>query len=111
MDCIFCAIGAGDVPSDKLYEDPQCVAFRDLSPQAPTHFLVIPKEHIPSLAEFREDQEALLGHILAVIRDLAQREGLEGYRVVTNIGEEGGQSVPHLHFHVLGGRSMTWPPG
>ena len=91
-NCLFCKIVGGDIPSNKLYEDELCYAFYDIAPQAPTHFLVIPKEHIGSARLCRE-------------------QGLESYRVVSNIGEQAGQSVHHLHFHVLSGRDMTWPPG
>lgn len=112
MDCIFCKIAQGDIPAKKVYEDDQLVAIHDINPAAPTHLLVIPKEHIPSLAELGEDQEALVGHIHGIIRKLAGEMGLkEGFRVVNNCGEEGGQTVNHLHFHLLGGRSFQWPPG
>lgn len=111
-DCIFCKIAAGEIPSTKVYEDDLCLAFRDLNPQAPTHILVIPKDHIGSVAEIDETNEAVVGHIFSVIAKVAKEEGLpEGYRVVSNIGEQAGQTVPHLHFHILGGRDMTWPPG
>jgi len=112
MDCIFCKIAAGEIPSTIVYEDDQCVAFRDANPQAPTHVLVIPKEHIQSVAEITPENSAVVAHIFEVIAKVAKQEGLdEGYRVVSNIGERGQQSVPHLHFHILGGRDMTWPPG
>ena len=110
-DCLFCSIAAGEIPSDKLYEDEICIAFRDIAPQAPVHFLVIPKEHIGSVAEIDESNSAVVGHIFQVIAKLAREQGAESYRVVSNIGEQAGQSVPHLHFHVLSGRDMTWPPG
>lgn len=110
-DCLFCKIVAREIPSNKLYEDDLCYAFYDIAPQAPTHFLVIPKAHIPSVAEVDENDQATVGHIFAVIAKLTKELGLESYRVVSNIGEQAGQSVPHLHFHVLGGRDMTWPPG
>ena len=112
-DCMFCKIAAGDIPSNKLFEDDQLLAFYDIDPQAPVHFLVIPKKHIDSAAVLTEDDAALLGHIYAVIAQLAARLGIaeNGYRVVTNVGADGGQSVKHLHFHVLAGRSLAWPPG
>ena len=112
MDCIFCKIAAGAIPVALLYQDEQVVAFRDISPQAPVHFLVIPREHLPSLAHTAGDHTALLGHMLAVAADLTRREGLtEGFRTVINSGPDGGQTVDHLHVHVLGGRAMSWPPG
>ena len=111
-DCIFCRIAAGENPSNKLYEDDQLLAFYDLDPQAPTHFLVIPKAHIASVAEITPQNSAVVAHIYEVIARLAAELGLEqGFRVVTNCGPQGGQTVPHLHFHVLAGRDMTWPPG
>ena len=112
-DCLFCKIAAGDIPSNKLFEDDQLLAFYDIDPQAPVHFLVIPKKHIDSAAVLTEDDAALLGHIYAVIAQLAARLGIaeNGYRVVTNVGADGGQTVKHLHFHVLAGRSLAWPPG
>ena len=111
-DCIFCRIAAGEIPSNKLYEDDQLLAFYDLDPQAPTHFLVIPKAHIASAAEITPQKSAVVAHIYEVIARLAAELGLEqGFRVVTNCGPQGGQTVPHLHFHVLAGRDMTWPPG
>ena len=112
-DCLFCKIAAGDIPSNKLFEDDQLLAFYDIDPQAPVHFLVIPKKHIDSAAVLTEDDAALLGHIYAVIAQPAARLGIaeNGYRVVTNVGADGGQSVKHLHFHVLAGRSLAWPPG
>ena len=101
-DCLFCKIAAGQIPSNKLYEDDTLLAFYDIDPQAPVHFLVIPKQHI-----------ALLGHIYATIANLCKQLGVDesGYRVVTNVGADGGQSVKHLHFHVLAKRSLAWPPG
>lgn len=111
MDCVFCKIAAGEIPTEAIYEDENLIAFNDLDPQAPIHFLVIPKKHITSLATLDEADSALISQIMLTIAKLAKDKGLEGYRVVINIGEEGGQSVPHLHFHVLGGRSFNWPPG
>ena len=110
-DCLFCKIAAGEIPSNKVYEDELVYAFHDIDPQAPTHFLVIPKAHIGSVAEITEENAAVAAHILAVISKVTKELGLESYRVVSNIGEQAGQSVHHLHFHVLSGRDMTWPPG
>lgn len=110
-DCLFCAIAAGEIPSNKVYEDELCFAFYDIDPQAPVHFLVIPKEHIASAAEIGENNSAVVAHIFEVIARVTKDLGLESYRVVSNIGEQAGQSVKHLHFHVLSGRDMTWPPG
>lgn len=111
MDCVFCKIAAGEIPTEKIYEDEDIIAFNDLDPQAPIHFLVIPKKHITSLESVEESDSKLLGEIMLAISKLAAKNKLEGYRVVTNIGEDGGQTVPHLHFHVLGGRAFHWPPG
>ena len=110
-DCLFCKIAAGEIPSKKLYEDELCYAFYDIDPQAPTHFLVIPKAHIPSVSAVDAENEAVVGHIFSVIAKVTKELSLESYRVVSNIGEQAGQSVPHLHFHVLAGRDMSWPPG
>jgi len=110
-DCLFCKIAAGEIPSGKVYEDEICYAFNDIAPQAPVHFLVIPKTHIGSIAEVDEDNAAVVTHILRVIAKLTREKGIESYRIVSNAGEQAGQSVPHLHFHVLAGRDMTWPPG
>ena len=111
MDCLFCNIASGKIPSKKVYEDDLCYAFYDIDPQAPTHFLVIPKAHIASVSAITPENEAGVGHMFSVIAKLAQELGLDSYRVVSNIGEQAGQSVFHLHFHVLSGRDMTWPPG
>ncbi|MBR4211447.1 MAG: histidine triad nucleotide-binding protein [Oscillibacter sp.] len=110
-DCLFCKISAGEIPSKKVYEDELCYAFHDIAPQAPVHFLVIPKAHLASVSAVTPDNCAVVGHIFAVIAKLAAEMGLDSYRVVSNIGAQAGQSVPHLHFHVLSGRDMTWPPG
>ena len=110
-DCLFCKIAAGEIPSNKVYEDETVYAFYDIDPQAPTHFLVIPKTHIPSVAGIGPENAALAGHMVEVIAKVAGELGLESYRVVSNIGQQAGQTVPHLHFHVLAGRDMTWPPG
>jgi histidine triad (HIT) family protein len=113
MDCIFCRIAAGTLPSTPIHETERTLAFRDLSPQAPTHVLVIPRDHVDSLAAMEAAHEGLAGELLLAAAEVARREGIQdsGYRVVTNIGEEGGQSVGHLHLHVLGGRALGWPPG
>ena len=110
-DCLFCKIAAGEIPSNKVYEDDQVFAFYDIDPQAPTHFLVVPKAHIGSVSEIDGGNSAVVAHIFEVIAKLTKEQGLESYRVVSNIGEQAGQSVFHLHFHVLSGRDMTWPPG
>jgi len=112
-DTIFGKILRGEIPADLVYEDEHAIAFRDISPQAPVHVLVIPRKPIVSLAHAAEEDAELLGHLLQVCAKVAEAEGLpeNGYRVVTNIGEGGGQSVFHLHFHVLGGRALQWPPG
>ena len=110
-NCLFCKIIAGVIPSNKVYEDELCYAFYDIDPQAPTHFLVIPKAHIGSVSEISGENSAVVAHIFEVIAKVTAELGLDSYRVVSNIGEQAGQSVFHLHFHVLGGRDMTWPPG
>lgn len=110
-DCLFCKISAGEIPSAKVYEDELCYAFSDIAPQAPTHFLVIPREHIASVSGINAGNSAVVAHIFEVIAKVTAELGIESYRVVSNIGEQAGQSVPHLHFHVLAGRDMTWPPG
>ena len=110
-DCLFCKIVKGDIPSNKVYEDELCLAFYDIDPQAPTHFLVIPKAHISSVSEVNEENAAVVAHIFTVIAKVTKELGMDSYRVVSNIGQQAGQSVFHLHFHVLGGRDMTWPPG
>lgn len=112
MDCLFCKIVNGDIPARKLYEDDQVVAFHDIAPQAPVHFLVIPKKHIATLNDMDEDDRALLGHIVYTAQRLAREQGCtEGFRVVMNCNEQGGQTVYHIHMHVLGQRQMHWPPG
>jgi len=101
-----------EIPAKIVYEDDLCLAFEDIRPQAPTHLLVIPKKEIPSVDGIAEEDEVLVGHLFLVIRKLAAERGLtSGYRVVTNCGPDSGQEVPHLHFHLLGGRRLTWPPG
>lgn len=107
-DCLFCKIAAGDIPSVKVYEDKLCCAFRDIAPQAPTHILIVPKEHIPSCSQLTAENVALVAHIFTVIPKLAETEGLAGgYRVVSNAGADAGQTVPHLHFHILGGKRLS----
>lgn len=109
---IFQRIIDREIPADIVYEDDRCLAFSDIAPQAPTHVLVIPKRAIASLNELAAADAELMGHLLLVIRDLAGKLGLgQGYRVVANCGRDGGQSVDHLHFHLLGGRALAWPPG
>jgi len=112
-DCLFCAIVAGHVPADVVHRDDDAVAFRDISPQAPVHVLVIPTVHAATAAELAERDPALAGRLLGVAADIARAEGVEdsGYRIVTNTGPHAGQSVHHVHFHVLGGRDLAWPPG
>ena len=110
-DCLFCKIIGGEIPSNKVYEDELCYAFYDIAPQAPTHFLVVPKAHIQSVTAITPENSAVVAHIFEVIAKVSRELGLESYRVVSNIGEQAGQSVHHLHFHVLSGRDMTWPPG
>lgn len=111
-DCIFCKIANKEIVTNFLYEDDEVVAFPDASPQAPLHLLIIPKAHIGSAAELTQGDGAMLGKVFQLAAQLVQQQGYtEGYRVVTNVGAQGGQSVPHLHFHVLAGRQMGWPPG
>ena len=109
--CIFCQIAQGELDSDIVQEDDRAIAFRDVNPQAPTHILVIPKEHIPSLAEAPEEKRDLLGHLLLMVQKIARAEELEAYRVVINDGAGAGQTVFHLHVHLLAGRMFNWPPG
>lgn len=107
-NCLFCKIIAGDIPSTKVYEDETVLAFRDIAPQAPTHILVIPKVHIPSVAGVTAENSSIVAHIFEVIPEIAEKEGLEnGYRVVSNCGADAGQTVPHLHFHILGGKTLA----
>lgn len=111
-DCLFCKIASGELDSKKVAETDEVLAFRDINPGAPTHVLAIPKEHIASAADLREGHGELLGRMFEMMANIARDEGLEGgFRIVTNSGSEAGQSVDHLHFHLLGGRSMSWPPG
>ncbi len=111
--CIFCKIVAGEIPSAKVYEDDQVLAFKDIEAQAPVHILVIPKKHIGSILEVKQEDAQLMTHILEVIQKIAVENGLaqSGFRIAVNTGRDGGQTVPHLHFHILGGRAMAWPPG
>lgn len=112
MDCLFCKIVAGEIPSNKLYEDDQVLAFYDIDPKAPVHFLVIPKQHIQSADEIDASNSQIVAHVFEVVAKLAKELKLDnGYRIVNNCGEDGGQTVGHLHFHVLGGRMLAWPPG
>ena len=112
MDCIFCKIANKEIPSQIVYEDEKVIAFKDLEPQAPVHFLVIPKEHIKSADEITLDNCDIVGHIFSVVPKIAKELGVtNGYRIVNNCGEDGGQTVSHIHFHVLGGRSFAWPAG
>jgi len=111
--CIFCGIARGEVPAKVVLENDDVIAFHDLDPKAPTHVLVIPRRHIASIDEMADGDEALIGRVFAMARDVARDQGVQegGYRLVTNIGRNAGQSVDHLHVHVLGGRRLTWPPG
>ena len=113
MDCLFCKIIKGEIPSNKVYEDELVYAFYDIEPQAPKHILIIPKEHIKSANDLTEENASVVGHVFAVAAKIAKAEGIAdgGYRIVNNCGEHGGQTVGHLHFHMLGGRSLAWPPG
>ena len=113
-DCIFCKIAAKEIPSNSVYEDEQVIAFRDLEPQAPEHVLIIPKKHIASLMELETSDKDLISHIMIdVLPEVAKKLGVaeDGFRLVANMGKNGNQTVPHLHFHLLGGRMMQWPPG
>lgn len=111
--CLFCKIIKGEIPCAKVYEDDKVLAFNDISPEAPVHVLIIPKEHIKSVNEINEENSNIISHIFTVINKIVLDLDISesGYRVVNNCGEHGGQTVNHLHFHILGGRSLTWPPG
>lgn len=113
MDCIFCKIANGQIPSKKIYEDEKVIAFHDISPEAPIHFLVIPKDHIQSVNEISEENANIISHIFLVINKLVKELNIAetGYRIVNNCGKDGGQTVDHMHFHVLGQRELKWPPG
>ncbi|MGC8633108.1 MAG: histidine triad nucleotide-binding protein [Candidatus Limnocylindrales bacterium] len=112
-DCPFCRIAAGEAPARVVYADDQVMAFRDIAPRAPIHVLVIPRRHLASLMDLQDEDTPLLGRLVAAIQEVARREGIaeSGFRVVSNNGHDGGQTVDHLHFHVFGRRFMTWPPG
>jgi histidine triad (HIT) family protein len=112
-DCLFCRIASGEIPAAVVHQDEQLMAFRDISPQAPVHVLIIPRAHLASLDAADDDQRDLLGSLLLAARDVARAEGIAegGYRTVMNVGDDGGQSVHHVHLHVLGGRALAWPPG
>jgi histidine triad (HIT) family protein len=113
MDCIFCKIINKEIPAKVAYEDDNVVAFHDINPQAPIHLLIVPKKHIASVMEIDDEENLLLGDIIRTAQNLARENNLDkkGFRIVVNTGEEGGQTVNHLHFHLLGGRFLTWPPG
>lgn len=112
MDCLFCKIIAGEIPSAKVYEDDTVFAFRDIEPQAPVHVLIVPKEHITSAKDINETNSAVVAHIFEVAAKIAKDEGLEdGFRIINNCGDSAGQTVKHLHFHLMGGREFTWPAG
>ena len=112
-NCIFCKIAAKEIPGNIVYEDDKMIAFHDISPAAPVHVVVIPKKHIESLLALTNEDEALMGHMMLVLPQIAEKLGVDekGFRVVANTQEDGGQTVSHLHFHLIGGRSMEWPPG
>jgi histidine triad (HIT) family protein len=112
-DCIFCKIGAGEIPSDKVFEDDSILAFRDIQPQAPIHIVIIPKRHIETMNDFTEADSGLISDMMLACKRIAAEQGLSenGYRIVINCNSDGGQSVSHIHAHVLGGRRMSWPPG
>lgn len=112
MDCLFCKIIGGEIPSNKVYEDDTVFAFRDIEPQAPVHILIVPKEHIASAKDINESNSAVVAHIFEVAAKIAKAEGLDdGFRIVNNCGDSAGQTVKHLHFHLMGGRKFTWPAG
>ena len=112
MDCLFCKIVSGDIPSKKIYEDDLIYVFEDIAPTAPIHYLLIPKVHIVSAASINENNSKVIAHIFEIIAQLAEEKGMEeGFRVVNNCGESGGQTVMHLHFHLLSGRQLNWPAG
>ncbi len=108
MECVFCRIVAGEIPADIVYQDKELLAFRDIHPQAPVHLLIIPKSHIPSLAELTQDQQTLMGGVVLLAKKLAEKEGIDqrGYRLSVSCGPDGGQVVPHVHFHLIGGRKL-----
>ncbi len=112
-DCLFCKIVAGDIAADIVYESDTAIAFRDLNPQAPTHVLIVPRQHIATINDIDDEHQALVGSLFAAAKSIAANEGLsdDGYRVVMNCNEAAGQTVFHIHLHLLGGRTLTWPPG
>lgn len=110
-NCLFCKIIRGEIPADKLYEDDDILAFRDIAPQAPVHFLVIPKKHLSGPSSVAAEDEQLIGRLMRKGAEIAEKEGADHYRVVFNNGEQAGQTVFHIHMHILGGRNMNWPPG
>lgn len=113
MDCIFCKIASHEVPSNIVYEDDDVIAFKDINPQAPIHLLIVPKEHISSILDINNENGHIVNKIIKVAQSLAKKNNIDekGFRLVINTGDDGGQTVKHLHFHLLGGRFMTWPPG
>lgn len=110
-NCIFCKIVAGEIPAQKVLETPDSVAFRDTNPQAPHHYLVVPRKHVPGIRDLVDDDRAIAGGLLLAARDVAKSQGLDSYRLVVNTGPDAGQTVFHIHVHVLGGRDFEWPPG
>ncbi len=110
-NCLFCKICKGEIPADKLFEDDEVLAFRDINPEAPVHFLVIPKKHISGPADVGKEEEQLIGKMMRIGSQVAKQEGIDHFRVVYNNGAQAGQTVFHIHMHILGGRSLTWPPG
>lgn len=112
-NCIFCKIVKGEIPSQKVYEDDKVLAFKDISPEAPVHVIIIPKNHIENVNDLTKENSDIIAHIFMTVKDIAQKLDLanKGYRVVTNCGKDGGQTVGHIHFHLLGGRTLQWPPG
>lgn len=112
-DCLFCRIVAGEIPSTKVHEDDLVIAIRDIAPRSPTHILLLPKRHVDSALDLTDDDSPMIGRIFSVAADLARSEGIAdaGYRLVSNVGRWGGQSVAHLHVHLMGGRAFEWPPG
>jgi len=112
-DCIFCKIIKGEIPSEKVYENENVIAFKDINPAAPVHILIIPRKHISSINDIEEMDSNIIGEIFLAAKEIARQLGIaeDGYRVVSNCGEKAGQTVMHLHYHLIGGRSLTWPPG
>lgn len=110
-NCLFCKIVRGEIPADKLYEDEDILAFRDIAPQAPVHFLIVPRKHINGPSDVGPDDERLAGRMIRMAGEIAAREGIDQYRLVLNNGPSAGQTVFHIHLHVMGGRNMAWPPG